>query len=177
MMSEISSRTLKTYFDSSPLPLTLASPVFDDCPVILCNDAFLDLTGYARDDVVGRNCRFLQGRQTDPIARRRMRAAIEHRYETLVQVTNYRKDGSEFENIVFLLPILDTNGRLLYILGSQCDVTTSLRRLTPMQHAQMLDEGIEVTRPALAAADQLRMLTQPPLTQMMRTALTGEMFE
>ena len=177
MISELSSKTLKTYFDSSPIPLTLTSPVFDDCPIILCNDAFLNLTGYARDDVIGRNCRFLQGRNTDPAVRRAMRRAIDDRSEALVQVTNYRKDGSEFENFVFLLPILDANGGLLYMLGSQCDITTPLRRMSPMQHAQMLDEGIEMARPSLSATEQLRLLAHQPLAQTLRTALTGEMFE
>lgn len=177
MLAEISSRTLKSFFDTSPIPLTLASPVFDDCPVILCNDAFLDLTGYARDEVIGRNCRFLQGRNTDPVARRTMRASIENRSETLVQVTNYRKDGSEFENFVFVLPILDSNGGLLYLLGSQCDITAPMRKLTPKQHAQMLDEGIELARPELVGREHMRLVARPRLVETVRTSLTGEMFE
>lgn len=177
MLSEISSRTLKTYFDASPIPLTLASPLFDDCPIIMCNDAFLDLTGYGRDEVIGRNCRLLQGRNTDPAARGRMRLAIEKRAETLVQVTNYRRDGSEFENFVFLLPIFDEAGELLYVMGSQCDVTTQLRRLTPLEHAQMLEEGIELTRPVLAAEKQLQIPHRDSFPAAMRAALTGEMFD
>ena len=177
MLSELSSKTLKTFFDASPIPLTLASPVFEDCPVILCNDAFLDLTGYSRDEVIGRNCRFLQGRHTDPVARRELRAAIEAPKETLVQITNYRKDGSEFENFVFVLPILDSNGGLLYLLGSQCDVTAPMRKLTPKQHAQMLDEGIELARPELVSGEHMRLVARPRLVETMRTSLTGEMFE
>ncbi len=177
MLAEISSRTLKSFFDTSPIPLTLASPVFDDCPVILCNDAFLDLTGYARDEVIGRNCRFLQGRNTDPVARRTMRASIENRSEALVQVTNYRKDGSEFENFVFMLPILDANGGLLYMLGSQCDITAPLRKLTPVEHAQMLEEGIELATPRLVARDHMRLLPRPPMVHAVRTRLTAELFE
>ncbi len=177
MFSEITSKTLKTYIDASPIPLTLASPVFDDCPIILCNGPFLELTGYARDDVIGRNCRFLQGRNTDPKMRGRLRAAIEQRTEALVQITNYRRDGSEFENIVFLMPIFDAAGELLYVLGSQCDVTTQLRKITPIEHAQLLESGIEVARPQLVSDERLRLLERAPLTQSLRAALTSEMFE
>lgn len=177
MFSEITSKTLKTYFDASPLPLTLASPLFEDCPIILCNDAFLRLTGYDRDDVIGRNCRLLQGRNTDPAARARLRVAIEDRKEALVQVANYRRDGSEFENFVFLLPIFDAAGNLLYILGSQCDVTAEMRQMSPIEHAQLLEQGIELSLPALADKERLRMPHRAPLPETMRAVLTGEIFE
>lgn len=177
MLSEISSKTLKGFFEQSPIPLTLASPVFEDCPIILCNDPFLKLTGYGRDDVIGRNCRFMQGRNTDPKARGLLRTAIEQRRETLVSITNYRKDGSEFENYVFILPIFDSNSNLLYMLGSQCDITTSLRTLSPIDHARMLDEGIELASPVLEANEHLRIHARRPLAHAMKTVLTGEMFE
>lgn len=177
MLSEISSKTLKTFFEQSPIPLSLASPVFEDCPIILCNDSFLKLTGYERDEVIGRNCRFLQGRNSDPRARAQMRTAIEQRREALVSITNYRKDGSEFENYVFILPIFNANGDLLYMLGSQCDITTSLRTLTPIEHAKLLDEGIELASPTLELGERLHIPAHRPLAQAMQTVLTGEIFE
>lgn len=177
MFSEISSKTLKMFFEQSPIPLTLASPVFDDCPIILCNEPFLKLTDYGRDDVIGRNCRLLQGRNTDAKARASLRHAIEDRREALVPITNYRKDGSEFENYVFILPIFDSNANLLYILGSQCDITASLRQMTPLEHAQLLAEGIELTNPKLVAREHLKIAAGKPLPDTMRTVLTGEMFE
>lgn len=177
MFSEITSKTLKTYIDASPLPLTLASPVFDDCPIILCNDPFLEMTGYTRDEIIGRNCRLLQGRNTDPQARGRLRGAIEHRREAMVQITNYRRDSSEFENIVFLLPIFDGAGELLYILGSQCDVTAQMRKLSPLEHAQLLESGIELARPKLVFEERLRFHDRPPLADSLRAVLTGDIFE
>ena len=177
MFSELTSKTLNAFFERSPIPLTLASPIFDDCPVILGNDPFLKLTGYTRDEVIGRNCRFLQGRNTDPKARARLRTAIIDHREALVPITNYRKDGTEFENYVFLLPIFDSNQNLLYMLGSQCDITTSRLMLTPMEHAQLLEEGIELTSPALATDEHLRIMKRTELSDAVRTILTGEMFE
>ncbi|MCB1527069.1 MAG: PAS domain-containing protein [Hyphomicrobiaceae bacterium] len=177
MFSKVSSRTLTTFLEHSSIPLTLTSPVFDDCPVVLCNEAFLRLTGYARDEVIGRNCRFLQGRNTDPQARARLRTAIQEKQETLVPIVNYRKDGREFENYVFILPIFDANQNLLYMLGSQCDITTSLRTLTPLEHAQLLEDGIELTNPELMSEDHIRIVKRRKLAEAMKTVLTGEMFD
>lgn len=177
MFAELSSKALKSFFESSPIPLTLASPVFDDCPVVLCNEPFMTLTGYTRDEVLGRNCRFLQGGQTDPKARGALRYAIESRCEALVPITNYRKDGSEFDNYVFILPIFDSSGRLLYVLGSQCDISRSLRAMSPIEHAQMLDEGIELANPVLTVRDHLRVKATKPFTEAMRTVLTSEIYD
>ncbi len=177
MFSELTSKTLNAFFERSPIPLTLASPIFDDCPVILCNDPFLKLTGYSRDEVIGRNCRFLQGRKTDPKARAKLRLAILDQCGVLVPITNYRKDGTEFENYVFLLPIFDSNQNLLYMLGSQCDITTSRLLLTPIEHAKLLEEGIELFSPVLPNEEHLRIMKRNELPEAERTILTGEIFE
>ena len=105
MVSDIASRTLKRVLEASPMPLTLASPVFEGCPLILANDAFLALTGYVRDDVVGRSCNMLQGPASDQAARAEMRTAVAEAREATVQITNYRRDGSRFMNLVFLMPV------------------------------------------------------------------------
>lgn len=177
MFQQLTSKTLNTFFELSPIPLTLASPVFDDCPVILCNDPFLKLIGYTRDEVIGRNCRFLQGPNTDPTARAMLRSAILDQREALVPISNYRKDGTEFENYVFLLPIFDSNQKLLYMLGSQCELTTSRNMLSPIEHAQLLEEGIELTSPMLASEEDLRILKHAELSNAVRTVLTGEIFD
>ncbi|MFV0368353.1 MAG: PAS domain-containing protein, partial [Hyphomicrobiaceae bacterium] len=171
------SKTLNTFFERSAIPLTLTSPVFDDCPIVLCNEAFLRLTGYQRDEVNGRNCRFLQGANTDPQARSRLRTAIHEQHEALVPIVNYRKDGTEFENYVFILPIFDADQKLLYMLGSQCDITTSLSALSPMEHAQLLEDGIELTNPELMSEDHIRIVKRRQLAEAMKTVLTGEMFD
>jgi PAS domain S-box-containing protein len=94
-----------------------------DNPIIFANDAFLRLTGYGRDEVIGRNCRFLQGADTDPEALAEIRAAINAGEDIACEVLNYRKDGSNFWNALYLSPVRDKSGVITYFFGSQLDVT------------------------------------------------------
>jgi len=142
MRRDLSIEALERFFRSTSVPMTLAAADRPDCPLLLANDAFLDLTGYRREEVIGRNCRFLQGPKTDPKARQRLRHAIETGAEVLVPITNYRKDGSEFENYVFLVPIYGSNGELQYIMGSQYDITAPFRSVTLKEQASLLDDGL-----------------------------------
>lgn len=174
MFADISSKTLKRFFEQSPVPLTLSSPVFEDCPLVLANTAFEELSGYRTEEIIGRNCRFLQGPETSAAARADMRAAIENRTEALVPVVNYRKDGSAFENYVFLLPIFSSGGALLYILGSQCDVSSTQRRLTPLEHARLLDDGVAVSNPELASHERLHILSLKDCTRSVQDLTAAE---
>jgi len=99
----------------------------DDHPIIFANDAFLRLTGYARDEVIGRNCRFLQGADTDPLERARLRAAISAGQDIAAELLNYRKDGSTFWNALYLSPVRDSHGAVTHFIGSQLDITDKKR--------------------------------------------------
>ncbi len=162
MIADISSKTLKRFFAASPIPLTLSSPVFDDCPLVLVNDAFLEISGYEREEIIGRNCRFMQGPRTDPEARARLRFAIQSKNEALVPIINYRKDGSPFECYVFLMPVFGRGGSLLYYLGSQCDITSHKSQLSALEHAQVLEENIEISNLRLHADEQLSIRAEKP---------------
>lgn len=94
-----------------------------DNPIIFANDAFLKLTGYAREEVIGRNCRFLQGPETDPQAVLALRQAIAAGQDVAVDLLNYRKDGSTFWNALYLSPVRNESGRTTYFFGSQLDIT------------------------------------------------------
>jgi PAS domain S-box-containing protein len=95
-----------------------------DNPIIDCNDRFLELTGYSREEVIGRNCRFLAGPGTDPARRRLLRDAIEAQQPVIVELLNYRKDGMPFLNSVMIAPIYDAEGSLIGFVGSQMKVPT-----------------------------------------------------
>jgi PAS domain S-box-containing protein len=98
-----------------------------DNPIIFANDAFLALTGYARDEVIGRNCRFLQGPDTDPVQVDRIRRAVADGEDIAVDILNYRKDGSTFWNALYLSPVRGKAGEIAYFFASQLNVSDKKR--------------------------------------------------
>ncbi|MEH3100540.1 histidine kinase famiy protein [Sphingomonas adhaesiva] len=116
------------------MPMILTDPNLDDNPIVFANKAFFDLTGYEEDEVLGRNCRFLQGAQTDRSAVAELREAIEKRSAIALELLNYRRDGSPFWNAVFIGPVYDKGGALRYFFASQLDVTR--RRNTEQSYRQ-----------------------------------------
>ena len=107
---------------SSPLAMVLSNPHRPDNPLEIVNRIFCDLTGYAEREIVGRNCRFLSGEDTDPATTEQLRAAIRNRAPVLADILNYRSDGTAFRNGVMITPIYDTDGDLAWFLGSQVDL-------------------------------------------------------
>ncbi|GGD93557.1 signal transduction histidine kinase [Tsuneonella deserti] len=105
------------------MAVCLTDPNQPDDPIVFCNDAFERLTGYTAAEIIGRNCRFLQGAQSDPRQVAKMRRAIEQEDVAIFEILNYRKDGTPFWNALHLGPIYDSDGRLKYFFGSQWDVT------------------------------------------------------
>jgi PAS domain S-box-containing protein len=103
--------------------IVISDPNQPDNPLIYVNDGFERLTGYSRQEVLGRNCRFLQGHGTDPTALEQIREGIRERRDCLVELLNYRKDGTPFWNRLSITPLRDANGRLTHFVGVQSDVT------------------------------------------------------
>ncbi|WP_279308383.1 histidine kinase famiy protein [Pseudomonas orientalis] len=119
--------------------MIVTDPVQPDNPIIFANPAFLSLTGFEHDEVIGRNCRFLQGPQTDKSALRQVQRAVEQRHEVCVEVLNYRKDGSTFWNELFISPLFNERGQLVYLFASQLDVSRRHDAESRVRRAQDLE--------------------------------------
>ena len=107
---------------ASPLAMVVSNPRLPDNPIEVANAAFCNLTGYAESDIVGRNCRFLAGESTEPWVTGEIRAALRDRRPLLVDILNYKKDGTPFRNGVMITPLFDAEGGLAWFLGSQVDL-------------------------------------------------------
>jgi PAS domain S-box-containing protein len=105
------------------MPMVVTDPRQDDDPIVFANGAFFDLTGYTKEEVIGRNCRFLQGPQTDRRTVDEVRKALQEDRAVAVDLLNYKKDGTPFWNALFLGPIFDQDGKRLYRFASQMDIT------------------------------------------------------
>jgi len=113
--------------DQAPIGITVSDPSQPDNPLIQVNDGFCTLTGYDREEFLGRNCRFLQGEATREETVAEMGAAIEAQEPVTVDLRNYRKDGSMFWNRVTTIPIRDDSGTVSNFLGYQQDISAEKR--------------------------------------------------
>jgi PAS domain S-box-containing protein len=109
------------------MAMIITDPRQADNPIIFANDAFLALTGYDRDEIVGRNCRVLQGPDTDPAAVEAVRRAIAAGEDIALDILNYRKDGSTFWNALYLSPVRGKGGEIVYFFGSQLNISDKKR--------------------------------------------------
>jgi PAS domain S-box-containing protein len=103
--------------------ITIARRGENEDPLIYVNDAFLTITGYDRDEVLGRDCRFLQGNGTDEEKVRKIRRALDNQESVSVELVNYRKDGERFWNRLSITPVRDELGTVTHYVGIQQDVT------------------------------------------------------
>jgi PAS domain S-box-containing protein len=117
------------------MPMIVTDPRQPDNPVVLANKAFLTLTGYSAEQVIGRNCRFMQGEGTSAAAIAELRRAVKAERALEIEILNYRKDGSAFFNQLGISPVHDDAGRLLYFFGSQIDVT-ELRKVQSLEASE-----------------------------------------
>ncbi len=134
---DVSHRTLEHF----PLSMVLADPRQPDCPIVFVNTAFTRATGYARDQVVGRNCRFLQGAATDAEDCRQLSEAIREGREIAIDIVNYRAGGELFLNHLLITPIRDADGELILFLGVQMERARLFDRAAQARELQVrLDE-------------------------------------
>ena len=130
--------------ESSPIATVITNPRLPDNPLVAVNSAFCDLTGYPRDEIIGRNCRFLAGPDTEPWQTQSVRDAIRFLRPALTELLNYRKDGTPFRNALIIAPMFDDEGELAWFMGSQVQVSSrdsgplSLRERRAAQLVQTL---------------------------------------
>lgn len=124
--------------DEAPVGITLTDPQQADNPMTYVNKQFGELTGYDSDATLGRNCRFLQGDETDPEAVRRLREAIEGERQVSVELRNYRADGTEFWNQLDIAPVRDESGTVVNYVGFQQDVTDRKEQERQLRDANRL---------------------------------------
>jgi PAS domain S-box-containing protein len=125
-------------FERTRMPIVVTDPRKRDNPIVLANEAFLALTAYTAADVIGRNCRFLQGPGTDPADVQALREGLAGGHDDIsVELLNYRKDGTTFWNQLMISPVRDADGDLIYFFASQKDVTAR-RRAQELERAERL---------------------------------------
>lgn len=134
---------------AAPVGISIADARADDLPVIYVNDGFVELTGYPRDEVIGRNCRFLQGEATRDEPVDRMREAIECGEAAVVELRNYRKDGTMFWNRVTLSPVRNRDSEVTHYLGFQEDVSET----------KVFEDESTLFETQIAAAGQAMLIT------------------
>ena len=105
------------------MPMIITNPREADNPIVFANESFSRLTGYAHEEVLGRNCRFLQGPESDPATVDRIRDAIAAHEPIEIDIRNHRKDGTAFWNLLLISLVRDMNGTVAYFFASQFDVS------------------------------------------------------
>jgi PAS domain S-box-containing protein len=126
----------------SPIATVVSDPTKPDNPLIAVNAAFCALTGYTEDEVIGRNCRFLRGPDTENGQTEKLRSAVYGQHPALAELINYRKDGTPFRNAVMIAPLFDDDGNLELFVGSQIEVLPeeeSIGLVRQQQAAQIVD--------------------------------------
>lgn len=137
------------------MPMLITDPHQLDNPIVFVNDAFSRLTGYGHDEIIGRNCRFLQGPDTDMADVARIGAAIARREAIEIDLLNYKKDGERFWNRLLVSPVFDRDGDLTYFFASQFDVTLERERLVRLQaDRDALEVAFERRTSALSQSEQ-----------------------
>lgn len=140
--------------EESPIPAVLSNPRLPDNPIIACNDAFIKLSGYDRNEIIGHNCRFLRGEDTEPELTEALRTGIKAGQPVMVEILNYKKDGTPFRNALMIAPIFGSSGELEYFLGSQVEVTENVTAAAQLRREK-----------ALAQIDELSLRQKQVLVQ------------
>nr|AML77520.1 putative LOV domain-containing protein [Oxalis sp. BC-2016] len=143
----------------------ISDPRLPDNPIIFASDSFLELTEYTREEILGRNCRFLQGPETDQATVDKIRVAIREQKELTVQLINYTKSGKKFWNLFHLQPMRDQKGELQYFIGVQLDGSERLQPLRNRLSENTEQQGAKLVKATAVNVDEaVRELPDANLT-------------
>ena len=142
--------------------ITISDCLLPDDPLIYVNEGFEKLTGYTAEEVLGKNCRFLQGTQEDREAAEEIRAAITDQRPCLVELLNHRKDGTPFWNRLSITPVRNLAGDVTHFIGIQSDITNRKKAEEALSLAKdELQKTNEEMRRALETAAAVQMALLP----------------
>ncbi len=153
----------------APFSLVITNASLPENPIVFVNAAFERTTGYSADDAVGRNCRFLQGPGTDPQTVDRLRTALANRTNITVDILNYRADGSEFWNRLFISPLHPDPEQIPYFLGIQTDLHGS-----PTEFARLIRSEQALVELRHRVKNHLAMVVGMIRLQARKSGIKGE---
>uniref|UniRef100_A0A7R9XNJ7 LOV domain-containing protein n=1 Tax=Polyblepharides amylifera TaxID=1486889 RepID=A0A7R9XNJ7_9CHLO len=119
-----------------------SDPNLPDCPIIFASEGFLQLTGYTSQEVIGRNCRFLQGFNTNPATVRKISTAVKNNQNVTAQILNYKKDGTPFWNMLVVSPVWRDDRSVAYFIGVQMDISTNYMPPLAVQQQKQSDVAL-----------------------------------
>jgi phototropin len=138
----------------------LTDPSKADNPITYASDGFVSVTGYSRNEIIPRNCRFLQSRKTDRSSVRRLRSAIESREESVELLLNETKQGNPFWNLLYVTPLRDSQGKIVFFLGAQINLSTTIHSQSDILRILALSEDV--------AEEETPSATKEPIQQSSR---------
>ena len=121
----------------------LTDPAKADNPIVYASDGFVKVTGYNRNEIIPRNCRFLQNRHTDKSAVKRLKMAIDKREESVELLLNEKKTGEPFWNLLYTTPIFDNKGNVVFFLGGQINCSTTIHSASDILRILALSNDTE----------------------------------
>jgi PAS domain S-box-containing protein len=126
--------------DASISGVVITDNLLEDNPIIYCNKAFENITGYSREDIIGHNCRFLQSEDRNQHQREVIKNAVQNGENCMIEIRNYKKNGTLFYNELYLSPVKDDDGNVTHFIGIQNDITRRKEAELALIHQQEVME-------------------------------------